>query len=162
MSRSSSRRALALLALVGGLALAAPTEAPAQGKKSDSVVKISATAGKVGADGKQVVTLTLTMDRDWHVYANPVGQTDLKETETTVQITGKVKPASVKVAYPAGELVKDKVVGDYRVYEGKATIRATVQRARGDTGALEAVIRFQACSKKGSCLLPATVKVPVR
>jgi hypothetical protein len=161
MSRSNSRRALALVALVGGLALAAPTEAPAQAKKSDSVVKVSATADKVGADGKQVVTVTLMIDRDWHVYANPVGQTDLDDAKTTVQVIGKVKPASVKIDYPAGELVKDKVVGDYRVYHGKATIRATVQRARGDTSALEAVVRFQSCSK-GRCLLPATVKVPVR
>ena len=41
--------------------------------KSDSVVKATAAAAKPDADGKQTVTLTLAIDKGWHLYANPVG-----------------------------------------------------------------------------------------
>jgi DsbC/DsbD-like thiol-disulfide interchange protein len=156
----SPRRLLALAALLSGIALTlSPTTAHAQ-KKSDSVVKATASADKPDPDGKQVVTITLTMDKGWHIYANPVGLSDLEEAQTLVTISGKEKPAGVKVEYPEGTLVKDKVVGDYKVYEDKTTIKATVTRAKGDTGPLEASIRLQACSKTG-CLLPSTIKVNV-
>src|SRR5262249_33401290 len=56
-------------------------EPAAQGgaKRSDSVVKVTAKAEpeKPGADGKQVVIVTLIIDKGWHLYANPVGPEDL-------------------------------------------------------------------------------------
>ena len=57
---------------------------------------------------------------------------------------------------------KDKVVGDYNIWEDKVDIKATVQRARGDAGELEVTVKLQACSHKGVCLLPAEVTVPVK
>jgi hypothetical protein len=155
MSRSTRRCAVGLLALA---LLAVPGTARAQGKRSDSVVKVTATADKPGADGKQTVTVTLTVDPKWHVYANPVGLDDLSSAQTTVTLSAKDKLAKVKVDYPAGKLVKDKVAGDYKIYEGKAVIKATVHRARGDTSPLEVAVKLQACNSK-TCLLPATIKV---
>ena len=64
------------------------------------------------------------------------------------------------VEYPAGKLVKDKVVGDYKVYDDKVTIKAMVKRAKGDTSPLEVSVKFQACTEK-QCLVPATVKLTV-
>jgi len=156
MSRSNLHRTAArllALALLGGLALVAPSEAVAQGKKSDSVVKVSATGDKIGPDGKQTITVTLTMTGKWYVYANPVGVEDLADVQTVVTVNRKPKPVSVKVSYPTPVTVKDKVVGDYKVYKEKAVIRAIVQRARGDTGPIDVSVRFQSCN--GSvCLLP--------
>ena len=129
-------------------------------KKSDSVVKTSATADKPDADGKQVVTITLDIDPEWHTYANPVGLDDLADAQTVVTISGKTKPESVKVDYPKGKVIDDKVVGKYNVYESKVTIKATVTRAKGDAGALDVSVKFQACTDK-KCLLPATVKLKV-
>jgi hypothetical protein len=149
-----TRVALALVALT------AVGPALAQGTKSDSVVKATAKADKVGDDGKQALTITLEVDKEYHVYANPVGNEDFDSNKTTVTVTGKAKPESVKVEYPDGEPVKDTVVGDYKVYKGKVTIKATVQRAKGDTGELEVAIKLQACSKS-KCLLPATIKLSV-
>lgn len=127
-------------------------------KKSDAVVKINATAGEPGPDGKQVVTLTLKIDKPWHLYANPVPP-EFPGIPTEVKVE-KVKPEDVKVDYPPGKLVKDAVVGDYKVYEDQVTIKATVQRARGDRSPLELSVRVQACTDK-QCLLPATVKLTV-
>ncbi len=148
-----------LAVLTAGLALLACPAALAQ-KKSDSAVKAKATAGKIDKDGKQVVTITLEIDSKYHLYANPVGQADFADTQTTVTISGKVKPESVKVDYPAGQTKKDKTVGDYKIYKGKVTIKATVQRAKGDTGPLSAAVKVQACTET-SCLLPATIKLAV-
>jgi thiol:disulfide interchange protein len=144
------------------LILNGATVAQKGGKTSEAVVKVTAKADKPDEAGKQVVTITLNMDRDWHTYANPVGLEDLEGAQTSVEITGKSKPESVKLVYPKGKLHKDEVVGDYSIYEGKIEIKATVQRAKGDTGPLEVKVKFQACSDvTKTCLVPATVKLSV-
>lgn len=146
------------LSLVGLLiVLAGNGTAAEQAKRSDSVVKIRATASEPAADGMQAVTIDLAIDKGWHLYANPV-PTDFPGIPTTVKVGGNVKADDVKIVYPAGKLVKDAVVGDHQVYEDKATIKATVRRAKGDSGPLELIIQVQACTDK-QCLLPATVKV---
>ena len=156
----SQRIVPAALLLAGFFAVCASGPAQAQGKKSDSVVLVTATATKPDASGKQVVTVTMKMDKGWHTYANPVGLEDLKPAQTIVTVTGKAKPKEVKVDYPPGKLVKDKMLGDYRVYEDKVEIKAAVTRAKGDTGPLEVTVKIQACDEK-TCLLPASVKVMV-
>jgi hypothetical protein len=144
-------------ALLAGLALAlAPAAAPAQGaKKSDSVVKVTASPAKAGADGTQAVTLTLAVERPWHVYANPVGLDDLADAQTAVS-----GPGVVKVDYPEGKLVRDPAVGNYKVYEGTVQITVHLRRPPGAAGPAELAVKFQACDEK-KCLLPAAVKVAV-
>ena len=155
------RTGIALLAVAAVAAL--PAAARAQAKKSGDVVKIEATAGKIDDSGKQTVTLTITIDKPWHIYANPVGNDDFASAATVVNVTGEKKPQSVKVKYPEGKVEKDATVGDYKVYEGKVVITAEVERAKGDTGPLKATVKLQACNleKGGTCLLPETVEVKV-
>ncbi|MCI0638357.1 MAG: protein-disulfide reductase DsbD N-terminal domain-containing protein [Gemmataceae bacterium] len=133
----------------------------AGGKKSDAEVKVTAKGAKPDASGKQVVTISLVHNKGWHSYANPVGNEDFENAQTEVKITAKTKPEKVKIEYPEGKLHKDKVVGDYKIYEDKVEIKAVVQRAAGDSGPLEVSVRFMACHEKGVCLLPATVKLKV-
>jgi DsbC/DsbD-like thiol-disulfide interchange protein len=144
--------------VLAGLVLAGPAEAA----KSDAKVKVTATADKPDSSGKQVVTITLQIDKGWHTYANPVGQKDFPGLPTAVTITAKVKPLKVTVDYPKGKLENDpNGGGTYFVYEDKAVIKATVQRAKGDTSPLEVSVRIQACDQN-SCLLPATVKRTIK
>lgn len=128
----------------------------AQAKKSDSVVKLEARADKPDADGKQTITITLDIDKPWHIYANPVGNEDLANVQTVVNIASKNKLESVNVAYPDGKLQNDQGV-KYKTYEGKVTIKAQVKRARGDNTALQLTIKLQACNDK-TCLFPAMIK----
>jgi hypothetical protein len=128
-------------------------------KKSENVVKIRATADKPDANGQQVVTLTITIDEGWHLYANPVPK-DFPGIPVTVQVNAKTKPKEVKVEYPKGKPVKDEVAGDHEVYEGTITIKAKVSRQPDDTSPLEVSVKVQACNQ-AQCLLPGTVKVPV-
>jgi hypothetical protein len=128
--------------------------------RSDSVVKVAASAAKPGADGKQVVTLTLVIDKDWHLYANPVGSKQFAGNETVVTVAG-LQPGEVTIIYPKGKALKDPESGDtYFVYEGQVTIPVVVPAGRGP--GLEISVRLTACSgARKICLMPATVTVRV-
>lgn len=125
--------------------------------RSDSKVKVTASAEKPGADGKQVITLTLAIEKGWHIYTNTLPP-DFAGVATTVTVES-VKPEDVKIEYPEGKLVKSSE-GDYTIYEDKAVIKATVTRPRDSTTPLQINVKVQACSDK-SCLQPGTVKVTV-
>ena len=161
MSQTSRRvsRAAALSALA--LLLTAAGPAPAQGgpKKSADVVKAEAKAGKPAADGSRTVTIALTIEKGWHLYANPVGFEDLAPNQTTVTFTGANKPDDVKIDYPPGKSVKDKVLmAEYRTYEDKVTIKAKVGAG---SGPLEVSLKVQACDER-RCLAPSTLKLEVK
>jgi hypothetical protein len=147
-----------LLAMIA--VLAGGGELAAQGKKSDAVVKVTATADKPDADGNQTVTVTMTTDKGWYNYANPVNNKGLVDAQTAVKVSAKQPVEVVKIVYPAGTLKKDSVIGDYMIYEGTTTIKAQVKRAKGDSSPLEVSVSLQSCDKD-SCLFPATVKVSV-
>jgi len=146
---------LALLGLVLSLTL------PAQAADSSEVVKIAAKADKIAADGTQVVTIIIDIDKGWHLYANPVGQDFLKTVQTAVTPSPSQKLEIVKVEYPKGEVKKDTDTGDYNIYEGKVTIKATVKREKDATDPVELVVKIQACSDK-NCNLPSKVKVSAK
>jgi DsbC/DsbD-like thiol-disulfide interchange protein len=148
--------------LAAAFASASGSGAPTQsgGKKSDSVVKTTAEASRPDSQGQQILTVTMAIEPGWHIYANPVGSDDLESVQTTVGIGAKTKLEAVKVQYPEGKQIEDKVVGKYKVYEDKVEIKAIVKRKAGDDTALEVTAKFQACTDK-MCLLPATVKMKV-
>jgi hypothetical protein len=161
MNWTTARLSLAFTLVLSSLILAATaTEPSAQVPKSDSKVKITTKADKAGADGKQVVTLTLTIENGWHLYANPVGNEDFADNQTVVATVPKSRHEILKVEYPPGKVVKDKIIGDYKVYENTITIKTQVRRAKDSTDPLELNVKVQACNEK-NCLLPATVKVKV-
>lgn len=147
--------------IIGVLALLFCNAATAlgQARKSDSLVKVDATADKPDADGKQTVTLTLEIDRGWHIYANPVDNEDLASVQTVVSIASKGKLDEVKIEYPAGKQEGEKDL-KYKVYEDKVVIKARVKRAKGNNDPLEVTIKLQACNDK-TCLQPATIKKEV-
>ena len=158
------RAAGVLLALTGAaiLILATSDRLPAQGAKgkSETKVKATATATKPDADGNQVVTVTLDIEKGWHLYANPVGNDDLDGAKTIVTVASKVKLQNVKVEYPVGTVHQDKVIGNYKVYEDRVAIRAHVQRASGDTGPLQVSVKVNACDAS-KCLPPGEIKLTV-
>ncbi len=146
----STRRFVALLMCLVGFGGNAVLAAP---KTSEDNVKITAKADK------QVVTLTLEVAKGWHLYANPVGNPDMLSSQTVVTLNDGGKPVEAKIKYPDGKVVKDKVVGDYNVYEGTVTITATL--AAAPAGQLEAVVAVQTCTDT-MCLLPSKVKLKVK
>src|SRR5438445_8440479 len=143
MTRWMSRPAFAVVAVATLVAVTFGTRQTADaGGKSDEEVKLSVSAGKLDAGGKQTLTLTAVINKGWHIYANPVGNDDLAANATVIRIVGKAKPQEVNVNYPAGKEVNDKIIGKYRVYEEKVQTPIAVQRAAGDTGPLEVSVRI--------------------
>ncbi len=160
-----------LLAFAAGCFLAAPCELlHAQPRKTSAdvvkikltsadVVKVRLTATKADAEGKQTITLRLTIDKGWHIYANPVGCDDFKGCETTVAVTGKVKPVDVRTTYPSGKVLE--LFGlQIKIYENEVILKTQVQRAPGDTGSLQVTINLQA-SGAAYGLLPDRIKLTV-
>jgi DsbC/DsbD-like thiol-disulfide interchange protein len=132
-------------------------------RKSDSKVKANAKASKANEKGEQTVTITLDIEKGWHLYANPVNHNKefLDAAKTKVAITAKEKLQSVSVKYPVGKTHVDKDTKDkYDIYEGVVKIEATVKRAAGDTSPLEVTIAVQACDSS-VCLEPGKVKLTV-
>ena len=140
------RAALLLLVLVAPLG--------AQQTTSASVVKATVTITKPDADGKETVTITLTIDPKYHLFANPVGNEDLESSQVVASFENAI---ASKLDYSAGKVVKDKIVGDYNIYQKSATITATVKRSvAGDP--IEAQIRVHASNSR--VILPQrTIKV---
>jgi hypothetical protein len=123
---------------------------------SKDKVKITVKADKA-TDGKRLVVLTLEIDRGWHLLANPVGHPDLTSEQTTVRFTSGGKPVEAKIDYPiATRVIKDEVVGDYAIYEGRISIKATVAQADD----LEAILWVRAYNDR-SFILPSRVKLKV-
>jgi hypothetical protein len=136
-----------------------PDNPGGRAKKSDSVVKIQSEADKPNAEGIQVVSIKITIDEGWHLYANPVPQ-DFPGIPVTVTLDANRKSKVIQVEYPKGKSVRDAIVGDHQIYEGKVSITAKLNRAKEDTAPLELSVKVQACNKE-KCLLPGTVKVTV-
>jgi DsbC/DsbD-like thiol-disulfide interchange protein len=149
---------LVLAVLLIGFGAEVPRSAGQETKarRSDAVVKVSAKADKPDADGKQMVTVTLKIDDNWHTYANTLPK-DFPGVPTSVKVNAKTKLEDVKVDYPEGKLIRE---GDYKGYEGTVPIKVTVRRPKNDTSPLEVNVTFQSCTKT-SCLFPATVKLSV-
>jgi DsbC/DsbD-like thiol-disulfide interchange protein len=133
-------------------------QSPAK-KGSAAKVTVQANATKTDAAGNQQITMKLTIEKGWHIYANPLDNADLKGNETKVTVTGQAKPLDVKTAYPAGKLVT--VHGQTaRIYEGEVTLTTTVRRASGDNAALQVTIDVNACNAT-SCLPSGEIKLSV-
>jgi uncharacterized protein len=133
------------------------------GKKSDDEVKVTARAEKIGADGRQKVTITLAVNKGWHIYANPVDNETLNSARTLVSIKSKAAFEDIKVKYPAGKPSKDASGEKYKIYQDTVHIQADLKRAPGDDSPLEIRVRFMACNdERGVCLLPATVQLTAK
>ena len=157
-----SRLSVPLTAFALLVSLGIAWSSQAGSRKSDSQVKASAKASKVDAQGRQTVTITLAINKGWHLYANPVNHNNDLLDGAETKVTFKAgQPVAVKsVEYPVGKTVaegKEK----YDVYEGVVTIAAELTRAPGDAGPLEITVAVQACDKN-VCLAPGkiTLRVP--
>lgn len=148
-------RGLGVAVLTGALALVAT---PCFAQKTDSgskVTKVDVKAEKA-ADGGRTVTVTLEIEKGWHLYANPVGDELLEDAATKLTFLADGKAVAAKVAYPKGKTV---TVGPdrYNIYEDSVTIKATVP-----AGASKVRIKVQACNDETKkCLLPGSVTADV-
>jgi Flp pilus assembly protein CpaB len=133
------------------------------GGKSDTKVKATATATTPDKDGKQIVTVTLDIEKGWYIYANPVGLKGQEDNQTVVAFAAKEK-VTAAVKYPEGVVKtttdEKKQEVRYRAYVGQVVLQAQLQRTAGDKSPLQISIDVNACSSN-TCLLPGVVKLTV-
>jgi uncharacterized protein YyaL (SSP411 family) len=132
--------------------------------KSEEVVKVEVKAEKSG-DDKLALTIKLAITDTWHIYANDPDNKNPSFTQTVITIRSKGKEVPAEFVYPKGKFIEDKIVGDYKVYEGDIVVKATLKRGKGDDGPLEVSVKVQACmgyDANGKCLQPGTIKTPVK
>jgi uncharacterized protein len=118
---------------------------------------------KPKAGGEVAVVVSLSIQRGWHVYANPTGQEFLKPT--TIALDPGQPAESIRVDYPEGKALTLASVGDEPVslYEGKVAIPLRFRlKTDASPGKLRVLLRlrFQTCDDK-VCLAPASLVVPV-
>ena len=140
--------------------VAAAPEAPAQ------TVVVTAKAatvppGKAAPGGECDVSLTLTIQKGWHLYANPAGNEVVKPT--VLALAPNSLAQLVEVRYPPGEskTLASSGAEEVSLYEGEVILTARV-RLDKDTPAdtLTFQLRYQACNDR-ACLAPTTLKVPL-
>jgi uncharacterized protein len=157
----------ALLALDTGLALDALRDLPtrmADGiknpKSSADVVKVELHAGNL-ADGLETFTVSITVAKGWHIYANPVGNDTLAESALVVELRadGK-KVATQHVKYSKGTDRKG-ALGEYKIHEGVSGVEVEVPWRDVSEKKLTARVTLVACNDT-VCLAPATITVEMR
>jgi DsbC/DsbD-like thiol-disulfide interchange protein len=164
MNRTQMFRLLTVAVAVFSVAICWQAEGSAGGKSSESKVKAKATS-KAGADGQQTVSVMLTIDKGWHIYANPVGNENFETSRTRITVKAKDK-VTANVEYPVGTVHgtgKEK----YNVYENSVTIPIKVTRTMGDASPLQITIQVNACYEEkdgtgGLCLPPGKIELTVK
>jgi uncharacterized protein YyaL (SSP411 family) len=143
-----------LLDATGGTIPApSPTsEAPKTPKESADVVKAELKLGEKTAKGERPFTLTLTITPDWHIYANPIGDESLAESQTEITLAR----GTATVTYPKGKPITDSSGAKYSIYEGTITITGIIPELKDDE--IELRVKVIAC-KEGKCLLKSVLKV---
>lgn len=156
------------------LFLAWPVIYAQAGGKSDTKVKATATAEKLAADGKQKVTITLDIEKNWYLYANPLGgnkyaEDNLSDNKIIISFKAKDK-LQADVNYPKGkfksEVISKDEVAEYHIYQNQVTIAALVRRTAGDGSPLEIMVQVNACligkdGKTSTCLPTGVIVVKV-
>src|SRR5262245_12337489 len=131
-------------------------------RNSADVVSADVKLGDPDKDGKRTLAVTLKVTVPWHIYANPVDHDDLEGARTVVEVFAGAKKLRTTVDYPKGTAEKDLKGSEYRVYDGEVAIKGVVEAK--DASELEVRVKVQACTsgENGRCLLPATLKIPVK
>jgi uncharacterized protein (TIGR02996 family) len=94
-------------------------------------------------DGKQKLQVKLAIEEGYCIFANPSDHDQLPPTRFVLS------RGHAAVTYPPGEVVRDPVAGDYRVYRGDVTLEAVVTRAAGDSAPLEVAVLVRPFDKTG-------------
>jgi uncharacterized protein YyaL (SSP411 family) len=147
----------------GGFKSQTPSEGESSARRVDSsdVVRIELNRGSV-ADGLESFFLKINVEKGWHIYANPVGNKDLLDSATQVEmlIDGKVVEHS-GIAFPKGTAKTEKD-GAYDTYEGEQTITIRLNRDQTKNAKSVAVrVKVVACDDK-TCLKPSTIRVDAK
>jgi len=146
-----------------------PLAAGALEETSGSVVTASArlsgdSAAAIAPGNEFDATVTATIRKGWHLYANPAGLAELIPTTLQLDPSAQETVSLVKVSYPAGKAhAVDPATPDrVFVYEGKIEIAVRLRLAgqtKSGSVSVPLIVNYQACNDR-LCQAPAKLRVP--
>jgi hypothetical protein len=108
------------------------------------------------------VTVTINVDPEWHIYANPASLPEY--VPTTLKVVGDLPLEDVKIIYPrASQFRTEGIAETIDVYSGKIAIKLSATlgaTAKAGNAELKLALRYQACNDH-QCLAPKTVNLIV-
>jgi hypothetical protein len=112
---------------------------------------------RTGSDGAPELTLTVALERGWHVNANDPDRPYL--VPTTLEITPPSGTKIESIRYPDAVVQSLAFAPDtrLRLYEGTFAIRVKLSGA--PPARFDATLAYQACSDE-TCLPPTSLAVP--
>lgn len=121
-------------------------------------VKAGAKVAKVDKDGWSHVEITLDIEKEWHLYANPVRNETFEGGRTLMKFAPDLEVD--QVTYPPGKL---HVSAGFRlqIYEGKVVLKAKVRPKKKDTP-IKVQVKVNACHDRIGCLQPGTLKLTAK
>lgn len=107
------------------------------------------------------IEVTLSIERGWHVNANPASMEFL--IPTTLKVADGKTPLDVTVDYPRGHLLKEGFDKPIAVYSDKTTLSVKLRGAgpSRERGNLKVIVNLQACNDTGRCLVPSDITAAV-
>src|SRR5580765_2268 len=120
MIQLTSRRTWLALTMTSVCMAALNVYADVDQGKTETLVVLSATGGKIDKNGQQTITIKMQVAKGWHAYANPVKNEDYETNHTVVKVTSAKNLQKVDINYPAGHsLVIDEMTKErIQAYEG--------------------------------------------
>ena len=134
-----------------------PTNSSANLAAASTADHVHAKAVAHRAGDHEEITVTVLVDKGYHVNANPASFDYLIPTSVSF-----ADAHGVRVSYPNPTLIKPRLAPEgLKVYEGEVTLRATVPRGASAQGeATGAELRVQACTDE-ICLPPVTLPLRI-
>jgi uncharacterized protein YyaL (SSP411 family) len=108
------------------------------------------------------ITVTLKLDANWHIYANPASRPEY--VPTTIKVTGDLPLEDVEIQYPrASQFRTEGIAESIDVYSDAVEIKVNAKlgaAAEIGNAELKLAVRYQACNDH-ECLAPKTVQLIV-
>jgi uncharacterized protein YyaL (SSP411 family) len=146
-----------------------PLAAGALDEKPGPVVTASVrpngnSTGAITAGEELDVTVTVTIQEGWHIYANPAGLPEMSPTTLALDPRAQRAVSLVKVSYPGGKAQPGEPPTSEKlsIYEGKVAISVRLRLADDATPGPVSVpltLSYQACNDR-LCQAPAKLRIP--
>jgi DsbC/DsbD-like thiol-disulfide interchange protein len=128
-SRTAANRSLVIvLFVIVTSCFSAPNQAGAEEKpgRYRYPVSVQIKPTKADAKGRPRFLVSVKMEPNWVIYANPVENVDLEGWHAKLTITKNKTNREMSISYPEGEFRKDRGDWEYRVYKDTIEVAVTL------------------------------------
>jgi uncharacterized protein YyaL (SSP411 family) len=129
-------------------------------------VRLSGDSAAAIAPGTEFdAIVTATIQKGWHLYANPAGLPEMNPTTLQLDPAARKTVSVIKVSYPKGKAQVVEPAGPDQVYVYEEKVELTVRLRLADetkpgSVSVPLILSYQACNDR-LCQAPARLRVPL-